>query len=57
MYFLRLEKEAINRIILGKEATVEFEREVRKAAAHSGINPECIVRAKLNHQSLSVEIP
>jgi|CXWL01.1.fsa_nt_gi hypothetical protein len=57
LYFLKLQKEAISRVILGAKATPEFEREIRKAAAHSGIPADRIVRAELDHQNLSVVIP
>ena len=56
LHFLKLSKEAINRVIVGAEATAEFEREVRKSAAYRGIPDERVVRAQLNRQSSRVEI-
>lgn len=56
-YFLKLTKEAVNRVILGAKATPEFEREIQKAVAHSDIPVERIVRAQLDHEYLRVSIP
>ncbi|MBI3884321.1 MAG: DUF2971 domain-containing protein [Opitutae bacterium] len=57
MYFLQITAETISRVILGANASEEFEREVRKAAAHRGIAADRIIRARLDHQHLAAKIP
>jgi hypothetical protein len=55
MFFLKLDANAISRIIIGERASPEFEREVRKAAALHGIDGR-IVRARIDRQCYTVEV-
>jgi hypothetical protein len=56
MYFLKLDADAIRRIIIGGRALPEFENKVRKAAKLRGIGDSQIVRARINLQRYTVEV-
>jgi hypothetical protein len=56
MFFLRLDADAIRRIIIGGRALPEFENDVRKAAKLRGIRDDQIVRARIDRQCYTVEV-
>jgi hypothetical protein len=56
MYFLKLDADAIRRIIIGGRASPEFENEVRKAAKLRRIGDSQIVRARIDRQRYVVVV-
>jgi hypothetical protein len=55
MYFLKLDVDAIRRIIIGERASPEFENEVRKAAVLHGIEGR-VIRARIDRQRYAVVV-
>lgn len=57
MYFLKITPQTIRRVILGARSTDGFIREVRKAMFNSGLRPDRLIQARINHEKFVVEIP